>query len=229
MLIHVKRLPLTVLIAAVVWACGCKTEPAPGDEDRLLTEDNGAVRSDSALATGGVKTANTPAGAAVTSRPLPVARPKLVGTGQLAPSLDLVELDTGTPWSLATFLDPAGESSPKGFLVAFAASWCQYCTESLPSLFNLERAYPDLSVVMVSVDDNPNGQQAVLSKVRAAGLTGPVLVADEATVAEWIGGGKSVPHYYFINHHGMVTGQDQGFGDDVKSLMPRQAARALAD
>ncbi|MDP2304976.1 MAG: TlpA disulfide reductase family protein [Pseudomonadota bacterium] len=149
-------------------------------------------------------------------------------TGQLAPRLSLLDV-AGTHWSLETYLDPAGESSPKGFLVAFMASWCQYCTESLPTLVKLERANPDLAVITVTVDDRPELQKAELEKVRSAGLTGPVLVADEATVLAWIGGGKSVPRYYFVNHEGVVTGQDQGFGDNVAPMMPNQAKRALAD
>lgn len=160
-----------------------------------------------------------------------VANPAEVGpprTGQPAPALVLPELEGGATWDLSAQLDPSGESCPKALLVAFMASWCGYCAESLPTLRALEEQYPDLGVVTVTVDDQPEGRKAELDKVRAAGLTGPVLVADADTVSRWIGSGNAVPRYYFIDRHGVVAGQDKGFGDKVAPLMPRQAARALS-
>lgn len=148
-------------------------------------------------------------------------------TGRPAPALVLPELEGGATWDLSAHLDPSGESCPKALLVAFMASWCGYCAESLPTLRALEEQYPDLEVVTVTVDDQPEGRKAELDKVRSAGLTGPVLVADADTVSRWIGSGNAVPRYYFVDRHGVVTGQDKGFGDKVAPLMPRQAARAL--
>ncbi len=146
-------------------------------------------------------------------------------TGTDAPALELANLESGARRSLSSQL---GEGTcPEAHLLAFMASWCGICTQSLLTLVELEREHPTLEVVDVVVDDRDAGRQAELRKVRQTGITGPVLVADEAAVATWIGGGSSVPRYYFVDGGGTITGQDQGFGDDVRALMPRQATRAL--
>jgi hypothetical protein len=93
----------------------------------------------------------------------------------------------------------------------------------------LQEANPSLEIVTVSIDDSPSAQQKELEKVRKAGLTGPVLAADSATLRAWIGSGRSVPKYYFIDHNGVLVAKDDGFGDKVQPLMPKQAARALRD
>lgn len=173
---------------------------------------------------------------AASTAPVAVAAPAAAPTrgsiprsGDSAPSLTLLEVGGTQSWSLQTGLDPAGTSSPKGFLLAFMASWCTYCTRSLPTLAKLEAENPDLEIVTISIDEGAAAQAEELAKVRKAGLTGPVLAADAATVATWIGGGRSVPKYYFVDHNGTIVGRDEGFGDKVEPLMPKQASRALRD
>lgn len=138
-------------------------------------------------------------------------------------------LETGERWTLSSKTDPSGSAHPKGYLLSFMASWCGYCSESLSTLVELQKDYPDLAIVTVTVDSSDTARQAELAKVRKAGLTGPVLVADEAANQTWTGGGRGVPKYSFIDHNGVLVSKDDGFGDKARPMMPRQAARALRD
>ena len=175
---------------------------------------------------------------AAASAPVAVAAPAAAPTptrgsiprsGDSAPNLTLLEVGGTQRWSLQTGLDPTGTSSPKGFLLAFMASWCTYCTRSLPTLVQLEAENPDLEIVTISIDEGAAAQAAELEKVRKAGLTGPVLAADAQTVSQWIGGGKSVPKYYFVDHDGVVSARDDGYTDDLSALLAKQATHALAN
>ncbi len=163
---------------------------------------------------------------APTVRSAPAATPQ---SGSTAPNVALVSVEDGKVWNLQEGLDPEGTSSPKGYVLAFMASWCTYCTRSLPTLVQLEKDNPDLEIVTVSIDAGPEAQQEELLKVRKFGLQGPVVAADKATIDAWIGGGRSVPKYYFIDHNGTIVARDDGFGDKVEPMMAKQAARALRD
>jgi thiol-disulfide isomerase/thioredoxin len=152
-----------------------------------------------------------------------------VRTGGFAPELDLPRLDGVGRWSLTGSLAHTEATCPSGALVAFMASWCGPCEASLPTLAAIERAFPMLDVVTVVVDETPAGRAAELAKVRGAGIAGPVLVSDAATALAWTGGTRSVPRFVFVGRDGRVVAQDRGFGDDVKSLMPRQASRTARE
>lgn len=170
-----------------------------------------------------------PAPVAPAATATPTAPRALPKSGNPAPDLALPSVEGGETWTLSSHLDPAGQSDPKGFVLAFMASWCTYCTRSLPTLKELQDTNPSLEIVTVTIDDSPKTQAKELEKVRAAGLEGPVLVADAETMRTWIGSGRSVPKYYFIDHNGVLVAKDDGFGDKVEPLMPKQAARALRD
>jgi thiol-disulfide isomerase/thioredoxin len=148
-------------------------------------------------------------------------------SGRPAPAIALDDLETGKRWELATAMDPSGQTCPRAVMLAFMASWCAYCAQSLPTLAELEADNPELSVVTVTVDSTPEAQRKELDKVRKAGLTGPVLAADSAAIGTWIGGDRSVPKYYFVNYNGVLVAKDDGFGDKVRPMMPGQVLRAL--
>jgi thiol-disulfide isomerase/thioredoxin len=148
-----------------------------------------------------------------------------VVSGRPAPPLRLPAVEGGAPW---TFGAPraAGLPPAEGYLVAFVASWCGICATALPTLRELEVANPTLEIVFVTTDTTPAAQQAELRRVREAGLTGPVLVADAATREVWLGAG-SVPRYIFIDRTRRIRSQDRGFGEEVKQKMPEQARRVI--
>lgn len=201
------------MIALPLLLVACQTSSAPASEPAATPKKELSIQVSSEEA------------------PRPAARPPslLPTSGQPAPGLSLAPVEGGKAWTLADYLDPSGESEPKGFVLAFMASWCTYCTQSLPTLAELEKANPSLEIVTVTVDTTPDKQKAEQDKVRAAGLTGPVLVADQTAIDTWVGGGKSVPKYYFVDHNGVLVSKDEGFGDKVRPLMPRQVVGALRD
>lgn len=226
---------LTILLALSMGLPACSPDAeAPAGDARPNVDGGGADQDDTepASAAPAARPAAAPrleASGEVTPIPpgtVPRARGAGAISGQPAPKLSLTDIESGQPWSLADNLDPSGQSCPDAFLVAVMASWCGYCSQSLPTLKALEDQFPDLGIVTVTVDDQPEKQKEELAKVRAAGLTGPVLAADAATANAWIGAG-AVPRYVFVNHDGKVVGQDRGFGDKVAPLMPDQARRAL--
>ncbi len=225
---------LTMLVTLSMAFPACSPDGQAPETDAKLNVDGGGADQDDdepVAAAPAVKPAVARHEASGEVTPVPagiVPRARGVGaiSGKPAPRLQLLDVESGQPWSLADNLDPSGESCPDAFLVAIMASWCGYCSQSLPTLKALEDQFPDLGIVTVTVDDQPEGQRAELEKVRAAGLTGPVLVADAATANAWIGAG-AVPRYVFVNRDGKVVGQDRGFGDKVAPLMPDQARRAL--
>lgn len=163
------------------------------------------------------------------AEPARKSRPGLPVSGQPAPALSLPDLETGELWTLSAKTDATGAAKPKGYMLAFMASWCGYCSKSLPTLVELQRDYPDLGIVTVTVDSDDASRKKELDKVRKAGLTGPVLVADAEAIRTWTGSGRGVPKYYFIDHNGLLVSKDDGFGEKVRPMMPRQAARALRD
>ncbi len=224
---------LTILLTLSTPLPACSPDAEAPETDAKPNRDGGGEDDDEPVAAAPVAapaaTARLEASGEVTPVPAgTVPRARGVGaiSGQAAPKLHLPDAESGLPWSLADNLDPSGQSCPDAYLVAIMASWCGYCSQSLPTLKALEDQFPDLGIVTVTVDDKPEGQKSELEKVRAAGLTGPVLVADAATANAWIGAG-AVPRYVFVNRDGKVVGQDRGFGDKVAPMMPDQARRAL--
>ncbi|MFZ5476661.1 MAG: TlpA family protein disulfide reductase [Myxococcota bacterium] len=218
MLLELKNraILLAVLVGSVLLASCGESRTSTTDEDRLPSDGGAPVEAayvEPAVAVADEETDEPPTTGAISGKP--------------APPLALASLDGDGAWDLHATLDPTGASCPQGVLLAFMASWCGYCDQSLATLKELQDSFPELAVVVVDVDDRPEGQQTELNKVRDAGLTGPVLLADAATRAAWLGPGGTVPRYAFVNRMGTVVAQDRGFGDKVKPKMPGQARRAL--
>ncbi|MCB9682110.1 MAG: TlpA family protein disulfide reductase [Alphaproteobacteria bacterium] len=196
--------------------------------DALLASPD--VDGDDAVAEVAPTPTPAPVPASAPSAPTPKAAttPTGVVSGTAAPALDLPLLEGEGRFRLDP-VPPEGPPADRGaVMLAFMASWCGPCAASLPTLAALQASKPDLQIVPVVVDEDARGQQAELHKVRAAGLTGPVLAADNATVVQWTGANRSVPRFVFIGRDGMIVAQDRGFGDNVRGMMPRQADRTLA-
>lgn len=152
-----------------------------------------------------------------------------VVTRERAPNLSLPDWETSVVWSLDSTIDPDRASAPRGFLVAFVASDCLTCVASLRKLSELERGTPDLAVIIVTVDSTTEGRDTQLELMRQSRMTGPLLVADDATVTTWIGSARSVPRYFFIDRAGVVTEAVTGFDADINAMMPSYAKIAMND
>jgi len=122
-------------------------------------------------------------------------RPKIVREGDAAPDFRLDALD-GRSVSLS-------ELRGNVVLVHFWATWCPPCVEEIPSLDRLSRSLPGegFQVLAVSVDEG--GAPAVKSFLERKGLTLPVLLNPDRSVAAGYGTFK-FPETYLVDRNGIV-------------------------
>jgi cytochrome c biogenesis protein CcmG, thiol:disulfide interchange protein DsbE len=80
------------------------------------------------------------------------------------------------------------------------ASWCAPCIEELPSLLALQRKMPDLAIVAVSTDQDPDVYRQFLIKNHVDVLT--VRDADQRVNALY--GTVQIPETYIIDRQGIL-------------------------
>ncbi len=121
--------------------------------------------------------------------------PRLVRVGDAAPDFRLQTLD-GRNVSLA-------ELRGKVVMVHFWATWCPPCVEEIPSIDRLTRslAGQDVAVLAVSVDEG--GAPAVSDFLKKQGLSLPVLLNPDRSVATAYGTLK-FPETYLLDRNGVV-------------------------
>ena len=153
--------------------------------------------------------------------------PKGLINGDFAPELDLHDLASGQQFKLSDRVGPQARSPRGAVVVSFTASWCGPCRASLPYLKEMEEKFPELDVVLVTMDNDKAGRDKELSQLRASGLQAPLLVPDQHTLRAWLGRKRNIPHLYIINAAGEVLVQDRGFGKKVRKVLPRQIGYAL--
>jgi thiol-disulfide isomerase/thioredoxin len=56
------------------------------------------------------------------------------------------------------------QSRGKVVLLNFWASWCQPCVEELPSLMQLHKQMPQLQIIAISIDDDPQAYKDFLKQ-----------------------------------------------------------------
>jgi peroxiredoxin len=122
-------------------------------------------------------------------------RPKIIREGDAAPDFRLQALD-GRSVSLS-------ELRGKVVLLHFWATWCPPCVEEIPSLDRLYRSQlrDGLAVLAVSVDEG--GASAVKAFLERNGLTLPVLLNPDRSVAAGYGTFK-FPETYLVDRNGIV-------------------------
>ena len=149
--------------------------------------------------------------------------------GQFAADFELPHVDRPGTWRLSDHLSPGNTGPATAGMVGFVASWCGYCQKSLPTLGELTRDFgDDLVLVLLAVDDDADDRAEEARKVRKVGLDVPVLAADRATLAAWLGENERIPRFFVLSRLGQVLVQDRGFGDKVKPLMPKQLRWAMS-
>ena len=147
--------------------------------------------------------------------------------GDYAPEVSGTNLLDGSPFRLSDRLGLAPTMPAKAAIVAFSASWCGPCRQSLPQLKELTEEYgDDLAVVILTTDTKASGRASEVSHVRDAGLPAIVVQATEADQRAWLGERRNIPHLYIINAIGEVLVQDRGYGPKVKKLLPGQVRYA---
>jgi cytochrome c biogenesis protein CcmG, thiol:disulfide interchange protein DsbE len=85
-------------------------------------------------------------------------------------------------------------------LVNFWATWCAPCIDELPSLMELQRQMPQIVVVAISMDEDPDAYQRFLTKYHVDLLT----VRDPTQKIQTLYGTAQIPETYVIDRQGML-------------------------
>jgi peroxiredoxin len=112
-------------------------------------------------------------------------------TGQVAPDFNVS--DGSTKIHLADYRG-------KVVLVNFWATWCAPCVEEIPSLLDLHHANPDLAILAVSVDEDPDAYSEFLTR-RHVDLT---TVRDPSESAAKLFHTEQWPETYILDRKGVI-------------------------
>lgn len=85
-------------------------------------------------------------------------------------------------------------------LLNFWASWCPPCIEELPTLMELHRRMPEVVVVAISIDEDPEKYQRFLTKNHVDLLS----VRDPSQKIETMYGTVQIPETYVIDRQGKL-------------------------
>jgi thiol-disulfide isomerase/thioredoxin len=88
----------------------------------------------------------------------------------------------------------------KVVLVNFWATWCLPCIDELPSLMELQRRMPQVTVVAISRDEDPDVYARFLSKYHVDLLT----VRDPSLKVQDLYGTVQIPETYVIDRQGKL-------------------------
>ena len=100
-----------------------------------------------------------------------------------------------------------GDESQRVTIVDFAASWCAPCRRSLPLLEELAERHPGIRVVVVSVDDEVEGRDNLVS---ALDLELPVIWDEGHELAETFRP-RGMPATFVLGPGGEVIYEHVGF------------------
>jgi peroxiredoxin len=112
-------------------------------------------------------------------------------TGQVAPDFNVS--DGSTKIHLADYRG-------KVVLVNFWASWCGPCIEELPSLLDLHHEQPNLAILAVSIDEDPDAYSRFLTRRHIDFLT----VRDPSQSAAKLYHTEMWPESYVIDREGVI-------------------------
>jgi cytochrome c biogenesis protein CcmG, thiol:disulfide interchange protein DsbE len=112
-------------------------------------------------------------------------------TGQIAPDFNLS--DGSTKIHLADYRG-------KVVLVNFWATWCAPCIEEIPSLLDLHHANPDLAILAVSIDEDPDAYSQFVIRRHVDFLT----VRDPSESAAKLFHTDMWPETYVIDRNGVI-------------------------
>lgn len=88
----------------------------------------------------------------------------------------------------------------KVVLVNFWATWCAPCIDELPSLMELQRRMPQVTVVAISRDEDPDAYKRFLTKYHVELLT----VRDPSLKVQDLYGTVQIPETYVIDREGRL-------------------------
>ena len=147
---------------------------------------------------------------------LPVYNAAVVGTG-------IVGLDR--------FVGPeATDAGTKTVLLSFTASWCGPCKKEMPYLQTLHEKYKDfgLRVLIVSIDDKPEGMKQIDELIALNRVTFPVLKDRFNLVARrWLGNEAKLPSVFMVKPDGVVSFVHRGYSEDVAKSLEAEILSAI--
>jgi len=85
-------------------------------------------------------------------------------------------------------------------LLNFWATWCTPCIDELPSLMELQRRMPEVAVVAISRDEDPDAYKRFLAKYQVGLLT----VRDPSLKIQDLYGTVQIPETYVIDRQGKL-------------------------
>jgi thiol-disulfide isomerase/thioredoxin len=94
-------------------------------------------------------------------------------------------------------------------VIDFAAAWCRPCWGVLPKLQAFAREHPELRVLVVDVDDEVEGRDALVEKL---GLTIPVVWDGEHEIAEHYRP-RGMPATFVLDPEGRIVYAHVGSGE----------------
>ncbi len=116
--------------------------------------------------------------------------------GNVAPDFTLTDMH-GQKVSLSQFRG-------KVVVLNFWATWCPPCREEMPSMERLYRKYQDKGLVMLAVNVEENGKQAVENFLQKNPHSFPILL-DSENVAQNGYGVFRFPESFIIDRNGVVV------------------------
>jgi len=116
-------------------------------------------------------------------------------TGQTAPDFSTLNIK-GEKVSLSQYRG-------KVVILNFWASWCPPCKEEMPSMELLHQKFKDQGLVMLAVNVEENGQEAVTQFLQKNPYSFPILLDEDATIQNTYGVFR-FPETFIIDKNGVI-------------------------
>ena len=111
--------------------------------------------------------------------------------------------------------------------MAFGASWCGRCRESLATLKTLQAENKGLQIVYVGTDKDEAGWNEEIAAFKERALNFPLVrVSDpDGLMQVYFGNERNIPRFYLVDWEGTVVLKDTGFTEKkMGKLLPKQVA-----
>jgi thiol-disulfide isomerase/thioredoxin len=115
----------------------------------------------------------------------------------------------------------------KVVVVAFWASWCQYCQKEFPILANMQRLVSPAQLQVIAVDQDEREVFVRLNRALARSTPDIIYTYDPGPVGKAYGA-KTIPRTMLIDRDGKVAYVHVGYDDDVVDDLAKEITALLA-
>ncbi|MBS2032365.1 MAG: TlpA family protein disulfide reductase [Deltaproteobacteria bacterium] len=122
------------------------------------------------------------------------------------------------------------DDKSKLLVLSFMASYCKPCKKEMPYLQKLYAKYKDkgLRVLMVAVDTDEAGQNAVSELVKTNGVTFPVLKdIGGLTSRRYLGSRTPLPSMFIVTADGNIQSVKRGYNEQASQALLADVQKAL--